>query len=717
MSNKSELSYDYMKSFFEPASIAIIGASDDPRKPGGRPQRALTNKGYQGKIYPVNPKYQQVMGLTCYPSLMEIPGPVDLVIISVPAAGVYQALEQCAAKGVKAAVIFTSGFAETGHQGRLAQQQILDLARQHGIRLCGPNSLGLINTQNGVAASFAWIVDAPDVGNGTLGFVTQSGAFGALIYAQALHSGIGLNYFVSVGNEADLEFADFVGYMVQDDATLAIGGYMEGAKDGDKLRQVAEQAAEAGKPLLLLKVGQSKAGARAASSHTGSLAGEDRIYEAFFRQTGIVRIEAPEELISFMPLFLAGRLPRGRNVALINTSGGSGVTLADSCERLGLTVPALGERTRARMEKVMPFYASAQNPVDMTAAYVTNPEILITCLQALAEDEDVDMIMANFDLKEPYGEEIARMVIEVYQQLGKPLVVAPWVLPGTDEGEGVRALRRAGIPLLLDMNQTVKALAHLANYAEFLTKRGQQAYRIPEPGEQARALARRCTGLKGALSEGQSKEVLAAFGIPVSQGGLAVTREEAVVLAEQIGYPVVLKIDSPDISHKTEAGGVLLDLKSAQAVQEAYDKILDNVRNYNPAARINGVLVQEMLPQGIEVIVGITNDDVFGPTVMFGLGGIFVEVLQDVAFRVAPFSPGDALEMIREIKGYRVLEGVRGGPPADLEALVEVLVRVSELAVVLGDRIEELDINPLVVYPAGQGVRAADALLVFRDSD
>ncbi|MGB9804467.1 acetate--CoA ligase family protein, partial [Desulfofundulus sp.] len=305
--------FEQLKPFFEPESIALIGASNNPEKPSGRPLHALINKGYRGKIYPVNPKYQSLAGIRCYPSLADIPGPVDLAVISIPASRVYDALEQCVAKGVKAAIIFSSGFAETGPEGRLAQDRIARLARNSGLRICGPNCLGVVNTRNGVMASFAFIVDIADVHPGTVGFVTQSGAYGALIYAQALYSGVGLNYFVSVGNEADLEFADFLGYMVEDDSTRVLGGYLEGAKDGLKLRRVAEEAARAGKPVMIMKVGRSTAGARAASSHTGSLAGVDRIYDAFFKQTGIIRIEDPEELIAFVPVFSAGRLPKGRN--------------------------------------------------------------------------------------------------------------------------------------------------------------------------------------------------------------------------------------------------------------------------------------------------------------------------------------------------------------------------------------------------------------------
>lgn len=705
-----------LKPFFEPASIAIIGASNDPEKPGGRTLQALISKGYKGKVYPVNPKHEFIFGLKCYPSLREIPDEIDLAVISIPADHVYNALEQCANKGVKAAIIFSSGFAEVGPEGRLLQAQIADLAKRSGMRICGPNCLGVVNTTNKVMASFAFIVELSDPQEGepkTVGFVTQSGAFGALIYAQALCSGVGLKYFVSVGNEADLEFADFLKYMVQDQSIKVIGGYLEGAKDGRKLRQVAEEAVKLKKPIMIMKAGRTSSGARAAASHTGSLAGEDRIYEGFFRQTGIIRIERPEELIAFVPLISAGRLPRGRNIALVTTSGGAGVVLADMCEGLGLRVPRLNENTVLKMKSFLPSFASAQNPVDLTAQYITNPEILIGSLKALLEDDNVDIILGNFDLRDPYGVRVAREVIDIYHSTDKTIVICPWVLPGTDEGEGVRELRRAGIPVLLDIHQAVQAIAHFVNYTEFLNKHKKREYKLPALQGKGRWKIE-LTNLKGTLSEAQSKALLSKFGIPVTREALATNADEAVTLAKQIGYPVVLKVNSPDIPHKTEAGALRLNLTSEEEVREAYADILQNARKYKPDARINGVLVQEMLPKGIEVIIGVIKDPVFGPTIMFGLGGIFVEVFKDVSFRVAPLSLGDAMDMIRETKGFQILRGARGSPPADIDALADVIMKVSAMAIELEDSIEELDINPLMVYPEKMGVKAADAMIVTK---
>ncbi|MDD3894829.1 MAG: acetate--CoA ligase family protein [Syntrophomonadaceae bacterium] len=729
-----------LKPFFEPESIAILGASGDPAKPSGRPQAELINKGYKGEIYPINPKYPEISGLKCYPSLADIPGKVDLVIISMPAKSVYAALEQCIAKGVKAAVIFSSGFAEIGPEGGILQEKITKLARKHGIRLLGPNCVGLINVSSRVIASFA-VLDLSDVGPRTVGFVTQSGAVSALLYSQALAGGIGFNYLISVGNEADTDFSDYLGYLTQDHSTKMIGGYLEGVRDGRKLRRVAEEAAKVQKPIMILKVGRHKAAAKAAASHTGALAGADHIYDAFFKQTGIIRMDKAEELIAFAQLFSAGRLPRGKNIAILTLSGGNGVIMADACEGRGFTLPPLQESTRAKMEKVLPPFGSSQNPIDSTAKYITHPQILLTCLKALLEDENIDIIYAMFDLSKANGVEIARQIIDIYNSTDKPIVISPsWVFPGANEGEGVRELRRAGLPVVIDSEQAVRALAHLADYAEFLRKRKTNAYEIPvfsgagaeqrkaEPVrvEQSRAgqskaaqrwAEQRCAelnGLAGVLSEGRSKDLLANYGIPVTRQSLAQSEDEAASMAKQIGYPVVLKVDSPDLPHKTEADALMLNLNSEAAVRKAYSEVLQNAVQYKPNARINGVLVQEMLLEGIEVIIGVTRDPVFGPTIMFGLGGIFVEVLKDVSFRVAPLSRGDALDMIKEIKGYPLLKGVRGKQPSDIEALVEVIMKVSAMVTELGDHIEELDINPLVVYPAKTGVKAADAMIVLR---
>ena len=699
--------------FYNPRSIAIVGASNDRQKPSGRPLAALQKRGFAGKLFAVNPRYQEIAGTPCYPTLLDVPEDVEMAIISIPAAFVLDALEQCVAKGVKAAVIFSAGFSEIGSEGEALQRRMTELARASGLRILGPNSFGLIRVTNAVMASFAHIVDMEPVRPGTLGFVTQSGAFGGMTYGDATEAGVGFSSFTSVGNEADTEFADFVGYLLDDPETQVIGGYMEGAKDGAKLRRVAERALERRKPILIMKVGRTGAGARAASSHTGSLAGDDQVYDAFFRQMGIVRVETTSELTSFAILHRSGRSFRGKRVAIISGSGGHGVMLADKCESLGLCVPEITGATREKLMGYLPSFGSGRNPVDLTAQGARDSRMLGNCVRAVVEDENIDIVMTHAFFRDHDGIARARELIEIYDSTSKPIVVmthAHHISPMSAQCIGM--LKEAGIPTLQDGLQAAQAVAKLAWYHE-RTQRISSARPAPGPSE---APARDEVGrlLRGAdrLSEFECKRILEHCGIPVTREALAGSADEAVRLARDLGYPVALKVQSGQILHKSDAGGIALDLGSEGDLRRAYDEILSNARRVSPQAEIQGVLVQEMVKGGIEVILGSMRDPAFGPVVMFGLGGIFVEALEDVSFRIAPLSRSDAEDMIEEIKGHRVLQGIRGRAPADLDAIADALLNVSSLVTDHRDAIEELDINPLVVFP--RGAKAVDALIKTR---
>ncbi|MCX7981477.1 MAG: CoA-binding protein [Syntrophales bacterium] len=459
----SDLSY-----FFQPRSIALVGASSDLTKPGGRCLNALLKRGFPGKIFPVNKQYGELRGLTCYASLIEVPGDVDMVIISVPAQGVLSVLDEAGRKGVKVAVIFTSGFAEIGPEGRKLQEELREKAKILNIRLLGPNCVGIVNLPLSVMASFANIVDIEPVHPMTLGFITQSGAFGAMIYSQAVEEGVGFSSFVSVGNEADTEFADFLEYMVRyHRETEIIGGYLEGAKDGRKLRYAALQALERGKPILMIKLGKTKAGARAAYSHTGSIAGEDAIYDAFFRQVGIIRIESLKELTSFVEVHRARRLPRGRRVAVLSVSGGAGVFMADKLEEWGLEVPEMEEKTRRQIARFLPPFGSAANPVDMTSVLGSDPHMLGKCLRALVMDHSFDMIAVNTALTDFSASVISRDIIDVYTATEKLIVVTVHVFHPTDQTkEAISKMKEMGIPVLDDHLHAVRAMKNLAWYAE-----------------------------------------------------------------------------------------------------------------------------------------------------------------------------------------------------------------------------------------------------------
>jgi len=697
--------------FYHPRSIAIVGASTKSSKPGGRPVMALRKRGYAGKVFPVNPSYEEVEGYKCYPSLLDVPGDVDMAIISLPAESVLDVLRQCAEKDVKVVVIFSAGFSEVGGEGIELQEKVRDLARANNIRILGPNSLGVINAANSATASFAFIADLEPVTPGTLAFVSQSGAFGAMMYAQATEAGVGCSSFTSVGNEAEAEFSDFVGYLLDAPDTQVIGGYLEGARDGDKLRRVAEKALRLRKPMLILKVGRTGAGARAASSHTGSLAGDDQIYDAFFRQMGIVRIESLPDLTSFAILHRSGKEYRGRRVAILGGSGGQGVLLADRCERLGLSVPEITGAAREKLEQYLPAFASARNPIDLTAQGGRDTSTWGKCLRALVEDPGIDVVLAQAFFREEVGMKVAEELVEICQSTSKPVVLMTHLRDDSEfVSRCIALVENAGIPILSDGLQAAEAVAKLCWYHE-KARQVSDGESLPEripPGEGVDALIHSADR----LSEFQCKRILRCYGIPVTSEALATSEEMAVEQARELGYPVALKIQSGEILHKTEAGGISLDLASDDEVRAAYQEVVDNAKRYAPDAGVQGVLVQEMLEGGVEVIIGTTRDPVFGHVIMFGLGGIFVEALRDVSFRIAPVTRRDAEEMVQEIKGYRVLQGMRGKPPVDVGAIVDAILRVSQLVTDHADEIEELDINPLVVFP--EGAKAVDALVTRR---
>jgi len=702
---------DYL---FYPSSIAIIGASADPAKPGGTPLFSMVKNGFKGNIYPINPNRKNICGLTCYPSLEAIPGEVDLAIIAVSAELVQKALQDCALKGVKAAIVFTSGFAETGGIGAKLQENMTKLAQDNKISLCGPNCMGVFNAQNAMTAGF-FISELPEkvIVPNFYGFITQSGGFGAIMHAIAAERYIGFTYFVSSGNETDLQFADYLAYMVKDANTKVIGGYIEGVKDGRKLFRAAEMALEAKKPVLLIKSGRHPAAARAAASHTGALAGSDRVYNAFFKQMGIIRVENIEELVTILSLLAAGNLPRGNRVGIIAGSGGYGVLLADKCAEAGLEVGSLTEQTQADLSRILPDFITPSNPIDMTSQILTNPALLRETISLVIKDSNIDMLIILHWVSRTGWSQPTREVVDLLAQAGKPVLVLVW---GTDEAalEDLRFFHEHRVPAVQETDYAARSLAALAKYSAKLNSRLNQAKPPLAPVLDRKKISLLLANFKPGdkLSEYQSKEILRACGIKTAGESLARNEEEAVQIASSLGYPVALKIDSPDIPHKTEAGGVMLNLDTPDKVRTAYRKVIQTAKSSCPGARIKGILVQEMLTGGIEVMAGISRDPAFGPVIMFGLGGIFVEALEDVSLRVAPLNAEDAWEMIREIKGFRVLSGIRGNPPADQEAIVDVLLKLSQLALDF-PQITELDINPLFVFEKGNGARAADALIII----
>jgi acetyltransferase len=710
-----------------PASIAILGASEDFVKISGRPLKFLLDKGYAGRIYPVNPKYDTLAGLSCYPTIGAIPAPVDLAIVAVPAVAVLEALRQCAAKGAAAAVVFSSGFGEMGEAGRAMEGEITALARASGLRVCGPNTLGFMNTFDRVMATFSQAGEG-DTPPGPVGFVTQSGAFGTAIFALARQRGLSLGYFINSGNEADVDFGDLLAHVLEDERIRVIAGYIEGLRDGRKLLAAADRALGLGKPIVLTKVARSGAGARAAASHTGSLAGTDRVYTGVFRQAGIVRARNDEHLLDLAAAFTYCPLPAGGGVGLVTQSGGAGVLMADRCEELGLAVPELTETTREALRTIVPAFGAVRNPVDITAQFIAEPALLSKSLELVLADPRVDVAIFYLGLMERAASKIAEDLRRVAAASPKPLVVA-WA--GAPEA-GLRALREGGVCALPGATRAVDVVHGLVQFAE--RRRRHQRERGDGGGGQAPALRvaapaavditsvgrglvpRRSDGRRVLRTE-QAFNLLATYGIAAPPTRLARAADEAARIAENFGTAVALKAESPAILHKTEAGAVRLGVRGADDVRAAFATIVDNVRRHDPGPPLEGVLVQAMVTGGTEMVVGLHQDPQFGPLVMVGLGGIFVEVLEDVAFGAVPLTRGDAEEMLASLRGARILDGVRGRPRADRGALIDVLLAMSRLGVDAGGAIAELDLNPVVVLPEGHGAVTLDALVVLSSSE
>jgi len=699
-----------LERFFNPGAIAIIGASQDLNTISGQPLKFLKSHGYKGRLYPVNPRYQEVAGVKCYPALADVPEIPDLVLILVNAARVADMLRQCGGKGVPYVIIFTSGFSEMGGEGVRLQQELAAIAREHGIGVIGPNCQGMINVADSVFAGFGSVFNA-DYEPGTVSMVSQSGGFGfSVMNLSSKDGGLPFRQMVTTGNEIGVSTLDFINYYIRDPGTEIIVGYIEGLRDAGRLLETGNRALDAGKPVLMWKVGNTEQGQQAARSHTANLGGAMELYKAAFRQSGILQVEDIQDVVDYGRAFRCGRLPRGNRLAIITISGGAGILMTDECIARGMQVTQLAPQTGEKLRSFVPAYGSLLNPVDVTAAIFNNTELIGLTLQAIVDDPNVDCVaMINASLQGELAAKVAAQIVAGASRTGKPVFIC-WSARDEVAPEAYAALDAARIPRYKSPVRCGRAMAALSWHAEARRRRERQRKEkvVSLGSAQAKAAL---AGKKSDVAEHAAKRILAEYGIPVTREELAASKGQATKIAKSIGYPVAIKAQSPDISHKTEARAMRLDITSDAELASAYEEVLSNARAYKKDARIEGVLVQEMVKDGVEAILGVTNDPLFGPAVMFGLGGIFAEVLKDVSFRLAPVTPSVAREMIEEIAGYPVLAGARGRPRADVDALVDVIVRLSALAIDLKDSISELDINPLFVFPAGGGVKAADALI------
>ena len=699
-----------LERFFNPRAVAIIGASRDLDTISGQPLKFLRSHGYPGALYPVNPRYEEVAGVKCYAKLADLPEIPDLALILVNAARVAEVLRQCGEKGVSYVIIFSSGFSEVGGGGVDLQRELMAIAREFDIGVIGPNCQGMINIADRVFAGFGSVFNA-DYEPGAVSMVSQSGGFGfSVMNLSSKDGGLAFRQMVTTGNEIGVSTLDFIEYFIRDSQTALIAAYVEGLKDARRLIDVGRKALDAGKPVLIWKVGNTEQGQRAAASHTANLGGAMALYRAAFRQAGILQVEDVQDVIDYGRAFRCGRLPKGNRLAIITISGGAGILMTDECIGRGMQLAQLSPETLARLREFVPSFGSLLNPVDVTAAIFNDLSLINRTLQTIIDDPDVDCVaMINASLQGEIAARIASEIVAVAKKTEKPLLLA-WSARDAVAPEAYALLDAARIPHYKSPVRCGRALAALSWYAE--AQRRLQIARAEAPLVLNSAAAREAlAGQKSDVAEHRAKRVLAEYGIPVTREALVTTGAQALAAAQRIGYPVALKIQSPDISHKTEARAVALGIANEEALGRAYDTVVANALAYRPGAKIDGVLVQEMVTGGVEAIVGIVNDPLFGPAVMCGLGGVFAEVLKDVAFRLAPVTRSAAYEMIYEIKGHAVLAGARGKPAADVEALADVLVRLSALALDLEEQVAELDINPLFVMEQGRGVKAADALI------
>jgi len=699
-----------------PESVAIIGVSKNPSRIGGRLFRYLSGHGYNGRLALVNPKYEKLGKITCYPAVSDIPFPIDCALIAVPGKHVLTVLNDCADNNVSSAVVFSSGFAEMGSSGKKVQNRIKELAKTRNMSICGPNCIGLINFNNHIALSFSQLLEIDKLIPGNIAFISQSGALGGSLVNRAQDQNIGLSYFISSGNEAALEISDYIKYLVlHDENTKVIAALVEGFKDGSKFIEAAELALKHRKPIIILKTGETEVGKKAAASHTGALVGSDSVIDAVFKQKGVIRVQNYDELLQTASLFSQDRIPKGNRVGILTSSGGAGIIMADYYTKMGLAIPEPSQTTRKVASKELAAFGKVANPFDLTGQIFSDPEMFGRCMKLFMAESNFDIIQVNVSMVAGQSSENRGIqILESAQGSLKP-VVTWWAAGGLSE-PGIKVLGNSGITLFKSPDRCARAVKALVDYYQQRQTRSGTAKAVYDneesiPLEKAKKIL---NAGNTSLSEHQSKSLLALYGIPVTKEKVVNRSRDAVEFAETIGFPVVLKIDSPDITHKSEAGAVRLGVNSKEEILQVYQDIVENAKKYDPEARINGVIVQEMIQGGTEVIVGMSEDPQFGPTVAFGLGGIFVEILQDISLRVVPLLKSDAEFMVREIKGYKILQGVRGKKSSDIKAVIDVLMKISKLAEDWKDQISEIDINPLVVFDRGRGVKALDGLVVLK---
>lgn len=710
-----------LERLFNPQSIAIIGASIDFSRISGRTIKYSLKHGYKGQLFPINPKYHEIAGVRCYRNLADVPGEIDLAIISRPGKFVLDSLKDCVKKGVSYVLIYSSGYAEIGAEGKEEQKLIKRFAKENNIRILGPNCVGFVNLHDKVIATFGGSMERERLIPGEVGFLSQSGAFANLTFPVAQEMGIGFSYWISTGNEMDIDFADCLDYLVSDNRTKLITCFIEGIQNGKKFLRIADKALKAKKPILVMKVGKSPTGAKASLTHTGAMVGSDDIYNAVFQQKRMIRIYSIEELLDSISVMINSPPPRGKNVGIISITGGGAILMADKFDEGGLKVLPLEGKTKDEMLKIIPFFGSATNPIDLTGQLIDGTQSVGKSIELLMDEGSIDIIVVFIGMLRNFKDELVSYIEKAARSRKKPIAIV-WMVPPK---EVIKTLREKGIPTFEDCVRCANALISFSKYTESIksfddpqivnlkiqkTKRAHPCKKefdrfleslktLPDPM---------------VITEYNAKKILNYYEIPITKERVAKSVSEAIKAANEVGFPIALKILSPQILHRAKQGLVRLNIKEFSEIGKAYDEIITKANALYPNAGIEGMLVQEMLPEGIEAIVGMKEDSVFGNVVSFGLGGIFTEVIKDISFRVLPISKLDAVEMVKGLKASRIFKSNDGDMEVDLENLVDILVKFSHLCFDLKDKISEFDINPLILDQRMANPKVTDALIILK---
>lgn len=685
----------------QPRSVAVVGASADATRIGGRPVSYMLRGEFQGRVMPVNPKRSDIQGLPAYASIDDLPEAPDASVVAVPAAHVVDTVDALGRRGGRSAIIFSSGFSEVGAEGEALQRQLLDTARRHGMRLLGPNTAGAFNSTIGFFGSFMSGLERGFPLPGRIGIASQSGAYGAHLLGLARARGLGTPICAATGNECDVTLGEAIGWMVENPDIDVVMAYAEAVRDVESFIAALEAAHAARKPVILQKVGRSALGQKAAMSHTAALAGDDRVFDAMLADYAVIRVESSAELLDVAYTATRRIYPANNSLGMLTISGGAGIIVSDLAEQLDLPMPPMPEPAQADLKSAVPF-CSPINPVDCTAQVLNDLTLVGTFGERMVSDGGYASVMAFFS----QAGTVPSVAPKLCAELKKVKDAHPdrlFVMSLIGEPEQNRPYEEAGFVLMEDPTDAVKVIKAMGRLGD--------AFARPLPRREA---VPPVTLPEAAPGEAEAKQLLAAHGIPAVPEKVLDSAEEAAAHAEQIGFPVVMKIASADIVHKSEIGGVLLNVADADAVREGFQTLLDNAERHVPNAKLDGVLVARQIVGGVECFMGIQRDPQFGPVAVFGLGGIFVEVLKDVVFRRCPFDRAEARDLILSIKGAPLLQGARGRAPVDLDALSEVLANLSRFAVGAGERLDSIDLNPVFAMPEGQGAFAADAVIQIK---